>query len=542
MKEEKKITQSDIDQATVRLHPIAGVEPRVYLPAVYAILAIFLLFLALILPGIRKNGSYLVFEGTPAKSAVYVGDLYKGSSGQKIFLPSGDYAIRFEREGFAPETRNLHIGGRLFGSLFFPRREKIEFSLSAEKPAELLLSAYREYASWSLAGKPSALYQFPPVLSDAAAALAGSGALAGGRATSGAEGAGAAAVADAEGAPAALPAPLGFARDALSATASAESARDGLKASILVSSGGIPGPLSMVSAARVAIAALCVEKAGAVWLRDILDKDSSASMPLATTAKGAGEALAQVGEGKIRPKGEVFLGGHEFVLFSGGALPLGGEAPSGSNAGYSAVIPSFGMARTEVTNRQWATFLAANPSWRPDSKAALVEAGLADEFYLDGWKGSGADADKPVTNVSWAAASAYCDWLNAGSRGAWKAVLPSEGMWEAAARAGLSSPDATTEIKATWSDAAKDGPTRAGAAGYSTAGLADMFGNVWEWTAEAYRPYPAFADGRLAGDEKTVRGGSWANASDSITLFSRGGMPSAHATSFLGFRPAIVER
>jgi len=87
MNEEKKITQSDIDQAKVRLHPIAGLSPRSYLPAMYALCAVLLLFLLLVLPGIVKNGSYLVFEGSPGKSAFYVGDAFRGSTGTEYLPP-----------------------------------------------------------------------------------------------------------------------------------------------------------------------------------------------------------------------------------------------------------------------------------------------------------------------------------------------------------------------------------------------------------------------------------------------------------------------
>ncbi len=71
MKEEKKITQADIDSAKVQLTPLAGIPPRVYLPLAYALLLLLLLFLLLVLPGIRKYGSYLEFVGQPGPSAVY---------------------------------------------------------------------------------------------------------------------------------------------------------------------------------------------------------------------------------------------------------------------------------------------------------------------------------------------------------------------------------------------------------------------------------------------------------------------------------------
>ena len=520
MKEEKKITQSDIDQASVRLHSIAGLSPRAYLPATYAFLALLLLFLVLVLPGIVKNGSYLVFEGAPGKSAFYAGEAFKGSTEQSVYLPSGDYAIRIDHQGFVPETRTLKVRGRLFGSLFFPRRMKIEFGLTAKAPKELLQSAYAEYGSWALTGKPSALYQIPPVLSDASSALAGTGALGKTQPADAAE---------------PLPSALNFTKDVMAATASAESARDGIKASLILATAGMPGPLSMVAAARTALATLASGKAGAVWLQDILDRKQAEKLaPLAAAAaKEAQTASAP------RPRGSISLAGSDFILFSSGSLSLGGEAPSGSRAPYVAAIPSFGIARTEVTNRQWAEFLAANPDWRAANKAALQDKGLVDEDYLAEEKGAD---DAPVTGVSWHAAAAYCEWLSSKSGGAYAVVLPSEAMWEAAARAGLSDSASTLEKKATWSDGTRMGPARVAASGYSAAGLADMFGNVWEWTSETYRPYPALASGQLQGDEKAVRGGSWANSPDSISLYSRGGIPAAHASAFLGFRPAIQQR
>jgi len=484
MKEEKKITQADIDEAVVRLRPLAGVPPRVYLPLIYASLAAVLLFLLLTLPGIRKNGSYLAFEGAPDKSAVYVGGAYRGSTGQEIFLPSGDHDIRIEHEGFVPEDRKLRVGGRLFGSLLFPRRLKVGYSLKAMDPREFLRSAFAEYAEWSLAGKPSALYQLPPVLSDAAAALAGTGALA---------------VKGPDGVTAPVAAAASFAADLLSATVSPESARDGLKAGVLVASAGIPGPLSLVSAARIAASALCRGKAGAQWLQDILPKAGSESLGLASLAKQASD----IGGAAQPPLRSLGLGTHDFLLFRGGSLPMGGEAPSGSRAGYAEAVPAFGISRTEVTNRQWAAFIAANPGWGLSARTSLIEKGLADESYMDGWQGAD---DRILTNVSWHAASAYCAWLSSRTAGSYKVVLPSEGMWETAARA------------------------------------ADNFGNVWEWMAEAYRPYPAFASGEFSGAEKAVRGGSWANPADSVSLYSRGGMAPVRSTAFLGFRPAIVER
>lgn len=533
MKEDKKITQADIDQAEVRLRSIAGISPRFYLPVIYIFLSLALVFLLFVLPGIRKNGSYLTFSGLPAKSAVYVDGSYKGSSAQAIYLSAGSYTLRIEHEGFEPETRKIVVGGRIFGSLFFKRREKVDFALAPQNPGDLLRAAYSEYAAWALAGKPSALYPIPPLLSDALAAI-GPAAAADGQTGGG------------------LPDAGSFTADLLSAAASAESARDGLKAAVLLNSRGMPGPLSLVSSARRVAAALGAKKTGALWLQDVVSKKTSLSSRLAETARAAalefetpaapgGAAGAADGAKTAAPRaqGSLSLAGHSYVLFSAGSITMGGEAPSGSRLPYAVELPLFGIAKTEVTKSQWAAFLDANAKWRPENKEALIEQGLADEDYLADWTKGG---EEPVTGVSWAAASAYCAWLSDRAGSAYKVVLPSEAMWEAAARAGAAGPDSLAQEKAVWADGSRRGPSRAGAAGYAATGIADLFGNVWEWTSDAYRPYPAFASGLLDSGEKTLRGGSWANAPGSVTLYSRGGLAFAHASPFLGFRPAILRR
>jgi formylglycine-generating enzyme required for sulfatase activity len=45
-----------------------------------------------------------------------------------------------------------------------------------------------------------------------------------------------------------------------------------------------------------------------------------------------------------------------------------------------------------------------------------------------------------------------------------------------------------------------------------------------------------------SGDSKTVKGGSWANSADQISIESRGPMPADHSSEFLGFRPALIRK
>jgi formylglycine-generating enzyme required for sulfatase activity len=110
-------------------------------------------------------------------------------------------------------------------------------------------------------------------------------------------------------------------------------------------------------------------------------------------------------------------------------------------------------------------------------------------------------------------------------------------MWEAAAWLQNSTKNAV------WSDSSPKGSQTVASFGYAAStGLADLFGNVWEWTADSFYPYPALSGGFSGHAEKAVRGGSWANESAAMDLESRGGIPADHGSAFLGFRPAILRK
>jgi gamma-glutamyl hercynylcysteine S-oxide synthase len=138
------------------------------------------------------------------------------------------------------------------------------------------------------------------------------------------------------------------------------------------------------------------------------------------------------------------------------------------------------------------------------------------------------EADLPVIHVNWYEATAYCRW--AGRR------LPTESEWEMAASCEPSA-DGYGVISRKriypWGD---DPPTAGRAnlnwiamgclpvsalpAGDSAFGCRQMIGNIWEWTATEFQPYPGFEPGPYKeysepwfGSHKVLRGGCWATRS-----------------------------
>lgn len=110
----------------------------------------------------------------------------------------------------------------------------------------------------------------------------------------------------------------------------------------------------------------------------------------------------------------------------------------------------------------------------------------------------------PVSHVSYYEADAYARW--AGAR------LPSEMEWEVAA--------APQPIEGNLLDSDQLHPRPA-----APTGLQQFYGDVWEWTASAYQPYPRYRalpgalgeyNGKFMCSQLVLRGGSCATASDHI--------------------------
>jgi len=82
-----------------------------------------------------------------------------------------------------------------------------------------------------------------------------------------------------------------------------------------------------------------------------------------------------------------------------------------------------------------------------------------------------------------------------------------------------------------------------GAASAGGADTSHMLGNVWEWTATPFAPYPGFSAGPYTdysqpwfGDHHVMRGGSWATKSRLVHARMRNFYLPDRSDMFVGFR------
>lgn len=204
-------------------------------------------------------------------------------------------------------------------------------------------------------------------------------------------------------------------------------------------------------------------------------------------------------------------------------------------------IPSFYIGRYEVTVAQFRAFVEATGH-------------RADPAALTGV------ADHPVSAVSWPDALSYARWLEGELIGSpdtpaglaslleegWRVTLPTEAEWEKAARGtdGRIYPWGN-EPRRDRANFGSGGPRPVGSVPCPECphGLADMAGNVWEWTRTPFRTAPY--DGRgsptnLADDALwVIRGGSFGDSEQNVRTAVRGGGDPGARRPFIGFRVGI---
>ncbi|MBX3594942.1 ergothioneine biosynthesis protein EgtB [Sphingomonas sp.] len=180
---------------------------------------------------------------------------------------------------------------------------------------------------------------------------------------------------------------------------------------------------------------------------------------------------------------------------------------------HPTLLSPHAIATRTVTNGEWFDFIDSGGyrdprHWLSDGWAWVQAEGIDAPLYWErgdgGWTRFGLDGRRaidpaaPVTHVSLYEADAYASW--AGAR------LPTEAEWETAAA--THDPLSGNQLDAAGPVEPRPSPGGPG-----------FFGDVWEWTGSAYRPYPGFRaaegavgeyNGKFMSGQFVLRGGSCA--------------------------------
>lgn len=255
-----------------------------------------------------------------------------------------------------------------------------------------------------------------------------------------------------------------------------------------------------------------------------------------------------------------------WCAFEGGVVDIGhtgeGFAFDNERPRHGELLRPFALGSRLVTHGEWLAFIDdggyADPRWWMAAgwdwvRAQRITAPLywqkngeagGDPTQPGGWTNFTLhgrvpiDPHTPVVHLSWFEADAYARWC-AAQQGE-PVRLPTESEWEHAAQ----------RLGDSWhrgGNFQESGALHPMPQARGSGGLQQMGGDVWEWTASAYLPYPGYRpwagavgeyNGKFMVNQMVLRGGSCATPRDHIRPSYRNFFPTEARWQFSGLRLA----
>jgi len=469
MKKKRELPQVE----PVKIKPLFGLKPGVWLTIAYLLAILLILFVVGILPDIINGSKRISFSSAAYNAAVYVDDIYEGGTPFTRKIKSGTHEVVYKVNGYEIDRFTIKVGHPIFFNWLFPRTQKVSSAATLTQEAFIAISKelLEDANSYGAILEYDDTHRYAPIFTTYANSIKGS---------------------NFEKDTSALEAAFLF----ITTQEMYNDAKNALQ--ILELNNDIE-----LTANKL------FSNSQQDTVGEIIDNPTLTATPTTLYA-----SLFEI-EGFEIPQ----------ATFSNGKV-VESSYPQVKEAGNIVTTGTFNISSICVTENMWAYFVNENPTWSVSNKEELIEQGLVDEYYLDGVTLSTTiSSNRPVRNISWYAANAFCTWLS--SKTGKNVTLPTSDQWIAA----------TLTVT-------EQGYQKSLMPSLDSTAPSAMLGGVWEITNSLYIPLEKISNYDAQTvieslDAKThiiVKGGSYVNSSSDINVYTVGTAYRNLCSDFMGFR------
>lgn len=475
----------------VKLKPLFGMEPGVYLTILYLTILLIVLFLVAVLPGILHSGKQVTFTSRVEPSIVTVDGTYIGSAPVTAFIEPGSHEVTFSYEGVDAVTTSFEVSHPIFLTWLFPRRQEVSsgnYIKDISAFEKYIDAMYDQVVAWSVINDFNEVYHRPPLFKQVATT---------------------AVALDFQRVEVVL---NDFFTQSLNYITSKAMLEDYQEALTIIREQSILGESEITTLSQQ------MEK-----ITTLFNEDQS------NTNIGTTVAFEQVSSQRVSL--EIPIPGVSPITgfsYENHDLVVGKQVveryPGVHELAMEMTVGSFTIGALEISEYLWAHFIDANPYWSKGNIDNLLADGMVDEMYLAGvYPTTSIISNQPIRNISWYAATAFTEWL--GQITGERVFLPTNSQWEAAAR----SVSGKSFQKGTIALVERDGPS-------------SMLGGYWEFTSESFVPLARYTGIEPSKDsfasDIVIKGGSYLNDPAGIDRATIGVSSRNSCSETTGFRVA----
>ncbi|AJA89886.1 hypothetical protein OY14_00160 [Borreliella chilensis] len=386
--------KKDVEIFEVKLKPVLGITPKVYVLLTTIILLLSLISILIIIPKFKNPGAYLKINSNIANTYIYLNEKYIGRTPLNKYINTTEGILKAKRIGFKTYEQNIKIRNKFFGNY------NLQINLELSDPEKIIKQRQKELSIMVKIKNTNENTKLIPVFSLVSSEL--------------------------KEHPKYI---KKFLKDSIPYLNSIEMFKDFLDSYKTVYS--IDRNNSNQKIWDSLKTNFNLEERAIFWFLENLDKDLKILTENEPWVKTLTKNLDNENIQLISKNEKINIKLPGFKKINSNKIEkIQNYELDSKNISLKStyIIKEFLMQEQNVTKYEYQDFLKENPKWALNNKENLIREQLVDENYLKNFNQMG--LSEAITGVSYFSALEYANWYSKKLPNGFKARLPISQEWE----------------------------------------------------------------------------------------------------------------